>query len=287
MTAPVASTKETALAYARRGFLVFPVHGVRRVEGGFVCTCRYGAECKASGKHPVWRLAPQGLKNASIDQAVVGAMFSGFGSRNIAIATGSKSGFVVLDIDKRHGGFEALAALEAKHGVLPETLQFCTGGGGIHYLFRHPGGVIPNSAGQISEGIDVRGDGGYIVAPPSRHVSGGQYEIAEGCSLDTPLADAPAWLLGLMRQGGGHSRNAARPNIADLVRGQIPEGRRNTSIASIAGHLLAKRVDPRICLDLLLAFNDARCSPPLSAGEVARVVASIEHRAFTNLINRT
>ena len=280
--------RDYALAFVGLGFSVFPVHAAKKAGDDFVCTCSHGAACKAPAKHPVWRFAPQGVKNASKDPAIVRAMFGGFGGpRNVAIATGSVSGVVVLDIDARHGGFEALAALEAKHGSLPDTLCVNTGGGGRHYVFSHPGGSIPNSAGAIGEGIDVKADGGYIVAPPSRHVSGGIYQIAEGCRFDMPLAAPPAWLLGLMRQGGGPSRNPARPNVADLVRGQIPEGQRNNSIARIVGHLLAKHVDPRICLDLMLAFNEARCTPPLAPEEVARIVASIDHRAFTHLINRT
>ncbi len=289
MSVPFSTPKDFALAYAERGWPVFPVYSVQKAVNEFVCACRNGAACQAPGKHPVWRLAPQGLKNASSDLAVVRAMFGGFGLKNnVAIATGSTSGIVVLDIDARHGGFEALAALEAKHGALPETLRFLTGGGGKHFVFQHPGGNIPNSAGKIGTGIDVRGDGGYIVAPPSRHVSGGTYKLDEGCSLDMSLAAAPAWLLGLMRQGGGNNGSLANKTaIAELARGQIPGGQRNTSITRLSGHLLAKRVASNVVLDLMLAFNDARCTPPLSAGEVARIVASIDHLSFTKLINRT
>lgn len=282
----LASPKDYAFAFVNLGFAVFPVHAAKKSGDGYVCTCRYGAACKAPAKHPVWQYAPQGLKNATKDIAILRKMFGGFGFRNVAIATGSISGIAVLDVDAKNGGYESLAALEAKHGALPSTLRFCTGGGGMHYVFRHPGVEIRNSAGQLGSGLDVRGDGGYIVAPPSHHISGGLYQLAKGCGPSTPIAPPPAWLLRLMQQGGGNSASLGKPHVADLVRGTLPGGQRNNSITRIVGHLLAKRVDPRICLDLMLAFNEARCSPPLDASEVAGIVASIDHRAFTQLLNR-
>ncbi len=75
---------------------------------------------------------------------------------NIGIATGEVSNLIVLDIDPRHGGDATLACFERLHGKLPPTVRFKTGGGGQHILFRHPGGCIPNSAGKIGPGVDVR-----------------------------------------------------------------------------------------------------------------------------------
>ncbi len=285
MSAPF-TPKDYALAFVGLGMAVFPAHTARKTAEGYICNCRFGAVCKAPAKHPVAQFAPRGLKDASKDPAIVRKMFGGFGFRNVAIATGGISGIVVLDVDAKNGGYESLTALEAQHGALPPTLNFNTGGGGKHYVFRHPGSEIRNSAGQLGSGLDVRGDGGYIVAPPSRHISGGLYQLAEGCDLDTPIAPPPAWLLRLMQQSGGNSASLGKPTVANLVRGTLPGGQRNTSITRIVGHLLAKRVDPHICLDLMLAFNEARCNPPLDASEVAGIVASIDHRAFTQLINR-
>lgn len=118
---------------------------------------------------------------------------------NIGLATGEVSGFWVLDIDGPDGA-EALAALEELHGPLPLTVRQTTGKG-THYLFAwtlFEGRAVRNSAGKIGKGIDVRGDGGYIVAAPSIHPSGALYEWAPGRALgDMPLAAAPDWLLAL------------------------------------------------------------------------------------------
>lgn len=100
---------------------------------------------------------------------------------------------VVLDIDPRHGGDDALAELEARHGKLPDTPRVLTGGGGSHIYFRHPGKIsIPNSVSKIAPGIDVRGDGGYVIAPPSVHPNGNRYLWEVSASIDeTPLAEVP------------------------------------------------------------------------------------------------
>lgn len=280
------STKKFSKDYLSRGFSLLPLHTA--VERNGVLTCSCGKEdCAAPAKHPLGNLVPKGLKDASSSPDKIKGWFSSLAARNIGIATGNVSAIIVLDIDVRHNGDKSLAVLEKKYEPLPKTLRWKTGGGGEHILFKYPGETIKNSAGMLGEGIDVRGDNGYIVAPPSRHITGNYYQLYDGVTLDTELAEIPAWLLDLLRQGkGSNSTSAKGPAIRDVVRAQVPEGQRNTTIARISGHLLAKRVDTRICLDLVLAFNEKYCSPPLDEKEVAKVVASIEHLAFTKLINR-
>jgi hypothetical protein len=113
---------------------------------------------------------------------------------NVAIVTGALSGLVVLDVDPRHGGTESLRALEHEHGSLPRTVESVTGGGGRHVYFSHPGGVIRNRT-NIRPGIDLRGDGGCIVAPPSVHPSGKRYRWRRGrAPEDLQLARMPDWL---------------------------------------------------------------------------------------------
>ena len=104
---------------------------------------------------------------------------------NIAVVTGRLSGVVVVDIDPRHGGDRALAILEADHGDLPWTAVVETPSGGTHIYFRHPGYGIPNSAGRVGPGIDVRGDRGLALAPPSRRGLGG-YRWALGGPHELP-----------------------------------------------------------------------------------------------------
>ena len=95
---------------------------------------------------------------------------------NVGIVTGRINRLVVLDVDPAKGGDQALTDLEHEHGALPKTVSVRTGGGGQHFYFQHPGVPIPNCAGKLGPGLDVRGEGGYVVAPPSIHLSGKPYE---------------------------------------------------------------------------------------------------------------
>src|SRR5690606_20570683 len=95
-----------------------------------------------------------------------------------------------------HGGFESAEALREQHGPLPDKLTVTTGGDGFHVYFRHPGGRVPNSTSKVAPGVDVRGDGGFVVAPPSVHASGKSYAWRHGGNDDPqPL---PAWLQTLL-----------------------------------------------------------------------------------------
>jgi Mrp family chromosome partitioning ATPase len=129
---------------------------------------------------------------------------------NIGIATGLISGLLVVDEDPRNGGVESLERLEADYSPLPTTIESRTGGHGTHRLFKHPGPEIhvqnrTHVAGY--GGIDIKGDGGYIIAPPSNHLSGGLYEwrIAPGTLA---LAPAPAFIISLAT-GGSPSERAS------------------------------------------------------------------------------
>ena len=178
-----------ALEYARRGWAVIPVAGVVDRH----CSC--GVEChNHPGKHPLTR---HGLHDGTTELDTIRAWWQQWPWANVAIVTGAKSGLVVLDVDVGKGGLVSLRRLRKEHG-LPETLAVRTGGGGWHLLYRHPGGQVRNTASRLPAfaeewpGLDVRGDGGYIVAPPSHHISEGVYQWHEG--LHGPAA-APWWLV--------------------------------------------------------------------------------------------
>jgi putative DNA primase/helicase len=276
-----------ALRYAALGLAVLPLHRPADRGGRLRCSCGK-ANCPSPAKHPVGRLAPRGLLDASRDPDKLRAWFER-DAWNIGIATGVASGVVVLDIDPRHGGDEALAALENQHGPLPATWRFFTGGGGEHIVFRHPGGAVKNSAGVIAPGIDVRADGGYIVAPPSLHIGGRPYAISVDHHPDeVALAPLPDWLLSLIADPAPVKtgpRTTGPLNIGRVptdwrahLAGTVGEGERNIALARLAGLLLGRRIDPHACLDLVLAFNVARCRPPLPDREVVLTVASIARR---------
>jgi hypothetical protein len=176
-----------ALAYAARGWLVLPVH-TPLAEG---CSC--GQDCGSAGKHPRTR---HGFTDASRQPDQIWQWWHRWPDANIGVCTGHESGLVVLDVDARHGGEESLEEPEATYDRLPTTLTALSGGGGRHLYFQHPGARIPNST-QLAgfTGLDVRGDGGYIVAPPSLHQSSQHYHWADDAC---PLAQLPPWLSELL-----------------------------------------------------------------------------------------
>lgn len=249
-----------ALDLARRGFAVFPL--------------------KAKGKVPLLpeERGGRGCLDATRDERVITGWWGPVPRANIGIATGNPSGTFVLDVDPRHGGDEALADLERHHGALPETVMSFTGGG-RHLLFRHVAG-IRNSSGKLGPGLDIRGDGGYVVAPPSVHESGRLYSWSvDHHPDDMPIAEAPAWLIGLARTPAPSKGTAEMPeNWRRLVAEGVGQGKRNEAIARLTGHLLRKQVDPLVALDLVRVWNAARCRPPLDDGEVVRTVDSICQR---------
>jgi hypothetical protein len=192
----------------------------------------------------------------------------------VAIVTGAVSALLVLDVDPRHGGEESLRRLQRVHGTLPPTPEVLTGGGGRHLYFAHPGGMVRNRVG-LMPGVDVRGDGGLVVAPPSLHPSGRRYVWVRGRGpADIAPASLPDWLLSETREGRGQHGHALN-HWRELVGEGVGEGERNSSVASLAGHLLWHGVDPAVVMELLLCWNRERCQPPLDDEEVARVVRSI------------
>jgi Bifunctional DNA primase/polymerase, N-terminal/Primase C terminal 1 (PriCT-1) len=218
-----------------------------------------------NGKTPL--AGSRGCKDASDDPSTIASWPE---NCNVGIATGGD--LVVLDVDEDGG--DTLAELEREQGELPETVSAVTGGG-QHYYFasRAP---IRNSAGKLGGGLDVRGEGGYVVAPPSVHPGGRTYawDNPPGC---TKLAPLPEWLERLLAE---RENGRARPpsEWRQLVRNGVSEGQRNDATARLAGHLLARSVDAEVTLELLLAWNRQRNCPPLPHAEVARTVVSIYER---------
>ena len=148
------------------------------------------------------------------------------------MATGPVSGLLVLDVDPAHGGEGSLETLVARHGLPPRGPVSHTGGGGRHLLFTHPGSPVPSRSGALGRGLDIRADGGYIVAPPSRHRSGALYAWEASSHPDEiALPPAPAWLAEGTTTTGDSPSSAPAPRLDDT----IPEGRRNEALTSLAG----------------------------------------------------
>lgn len=270
--------------YLLLGCALLPLHFPHERQGRIICSCSRDT-CRQPAKHPVGRLVRNGLKDASKDPVTVEHWFTNT-AFNIGIATGAVSNIIVLDIDPRHEGDRTLAQLEVQHGPLPPTWRFLTGGGGEHVVFRHPGVPVGNSAGALGAGLDIRGDGGYIVAPPSDHISGRPYAISvDHQPEDVALADPPDWLLekiaGKPKKNRSSNGNAANPRRIDWrshVAAMHAEGERNQAVARLTGHLLRNRIDPHVALDLIIAWNRRHCAPPLDEDEVFATVRSIATR---------
>jgi hypothetical protein len=187
------------------------------------------------------------------------------------VLTGKKSGIVVLDVDPRHGGKRTLGELQKRYGRLPETLVSKTGGGGQHYFFRHPGYHTRTRQGALGPGLDLKADGGYIVAPPSLHRSGRLYRWSgEGLSQGVNIAEAPVWLLSRFR-----SKNDSRPDQRGSAAVKITEGKRNATLTSLGGAMRRKGMSREAIEGALLAENRIRCIPPLSDAEVKRIAANV------------
>ena len=127
--------------------------------------------------------------------------------------------------------------------------------------------MVRNSTGKIAPGLDIRGDGGYVVAPPSVHPSGRAYEWLD---FDAVIASAPAWLL--QKVITQQRRNNAAP-AAEI--GILPEGTRNDGLTRLAGALRRKGGSQEHIEVELLAANTRRCCPPLPDNEVRKIAASV------------
>ena len=231
---------DAALAYAHRGLPIFPVRG----------------------KLP---LTEHGFKDASINADAIRGWWSRFPDANIALPTGSVSRLFVLDVDPRHGGDESLAALEMKYGPLPATLESRTGGGGRHFFFALGAGqVIRNSAGKLGPGLDVRGEGGYVVLPPSIHP---EMQKPYTWARKAKPVQAPAWLMQVLSARASMSRIDS-----DAL---VPAGQRNDTLVQIAGAMRRRGCTQQAIEAALLAENTGRCSPPLSENEVRAIAQSV------------
>ena len=249
------------------------------------CSCRKDG-CHAAGKHP---MTPNGLKDATLNEILASNWFDvPYHAPNVGIRTGlagDGSGFIALDIDTKHDGHNTLAELVAEHGPLPPTPTTRTGSGGAHHLFEHPGnGAVIKNRASLFKGIDVRGDNGYIVVPPSRHKSGGEYIWEPGLApQDIPIAPIPDWLFAAMEARGSGSRkgpSTSRPSVsrtsaANGSAGKVAEGGRNAHLTSIGGTLRRRNCAENVVLAALAAENKTACEPPLDDAEVQLIVQSV------------
>ena len=203
----------------------------------------------------------------------IGDWFSRWPGANLAVVTGVVSDLVVLDLDPRRGAEASLARLTREHCPLPETVEAMTGGGGRHLYFGHPGGMARDRVG-LAPGVDLRGDGAYVVAPPSVHASGESYRWTRSPEV-FHLEPLPAWLLSVSANEGDRPPDQTEP-WQHLLHAGVTEGGRRDALTALTGHLLGSGVNTKLALELMLCWNAARCHPPLKAEAVLEIVENLQ-----------
>ncbi|HEY4738904.1 MAG TPA: bifunctional DNA primase/polymerase [Xanthobacteraceae bacterium] len=240
----------TAMALAAKGLAVFP--------------------CAVRQKRPATK---HGVKDATTDQTLIETWWRSNQQYNVAIATGKVSGVFVVDIDGLDAEAE-LRNLELEHSKLPTTVEAITPRG-RHIYFKMPDVPVCNSISKIAPSIDVRGDNGYVLTPPSIHPSGRPY----WWSVDShdKFAAAPEWLVAKITDRPNDNGKLPTPpsEWRELVMAGVAEGQRDNTVTRLCGHLLRHHVDPIVALGLLQAWNATSCTPPLPAEDIERIVNSI------------
>lgn len=256
---------EAALSYAQKGWRVLPLH--TPIKNG--CSCGR-SNCSSIGKHPRTK---NGLKDASDTKQTISQWWKKWPMANIGILTGKESGIVVLDIDPQHGGDNSFDELVQNLGKIPDTVESLTGGGGKHIFFSYPRdeGVIRNKVGlKDYPGIDIRADGGYIVAPPSKHASGKKYNWKVSKWPDRmELASMPNWLLKKIAL----KKNNKKP--AKPISEKIREGTRHNDLFSLVGLLRYRGSNFDEIFAYVKKVNKNRCDPPLDEAEVEQIAIDI------------
>jgi hypothetical protein len=217
-------------------------------------------------------ITKRGFKDASRDESQINEWWGKNPKANIGVVLGAEHGLCVLDVDPRNGGDESFLRLTKHYNSLPLTIEVNTGGGGKHYYFKYDERFgIEND---FAKGVDCK-KSGYVVAPPSMHISGKQYIFAPDKSFDDiPVADLPQFLL---LNGSQRAKDPLR-----LLYEGVAEGGRNNAIARIAGALINQGLNPTECLDVALRVNE-KSIPPLPEEEVRKVVISIWQKHGSSL----
>lgn len=244
--------KQAALYYATvQGWPVLPCNWME----GAVCSCG-DPECRSPGKHPLAALVPRGLHGASMDALTIEAWFDQYPQANVAIRTGQ--GLAVLDLDRKPGadGVETIKEWERTHGRLPETLTAHTGGGGLHCYFLYDKSIkIPSRVNVLGPGVDIRADGGYVLAPPSNHKSGKPYEWDPTFGTeDTGIAFLPPELLAALT--GTTSRQPELPG-PDTTAAAVLDAAQVNEIVSALGAIPAEDRDTWLQVGMALQSTRA------------------------------
>jgi hypothetical protein len=251
-----------ALSYAERGWPVFPLYW----PDGQRCSCGK-SDCDSVAKHP---LTAHGFLDATTDPEAIREHWKTHPAANVGLRTGTDGGVLVMDIDSRHSGEESFLALQKELGVLPNGPAVKTGNG-EHLYFAYPDcGLKSRVQVKGRGGIDIRGKGGYVVAPPSQHRSGQFYHWQRKPNGKLPMLPS-SWITFLAGEPA-KARIATGESTSDKP---VREGARNVRLTSLAGSMRRQGANEETILAALLKFNSDQCEPPLPGSEVRAVAGSI------------
>jgi putative DNA primase/helicase len=214
-------------------------------------------------------LTSHGFKDASKDPEQHRAWAKQFPNSNIAYATGAASGnLIVIDVDVKNekSGAKSYVELQKKYGAFPETRMLTTPSGGFHALYTYPEGMTIQCKVGFREGIDIRADGGYCVAPPST-INGLGYEWVDP---DVPVAPAPKWFIEECAKQGSTRRKRKSPKSKAFATGS-----RNQAVMLYAFTQLRAGLDYERLEEELLDYNANCCNPPLPESEVSQIAANV------------
>jgi putative DNA primase/helicase len=244
--------------YLSLGWHIFPIFGMKDGK----CQCHKEHLCPHPGKHPIEK---GGYKEASNDPEKIKAWQEKYPGCNWAVAAGEKSGLIVLDIDKRNGGFSSIDEFE-----LPETAQVHTGGDGSHYYFKYTD-HIPKTVLNALPGVDIISNKFSVILPPSLHKSGKEYQwLLDQAPWEIELSPPPKTVLDLC-----HQKLEPEQPKGSNEETSIPEGGRNQFMTSIAGRMRSQGYSAPVIVVELRRQNE-RCNPPLPDEELVQIAKSIE-----------
>ena len=238
--------KDFALRYAEMGFAVLPI--------------------KPRSKIPITK---NGFKDATTDPQTISSWWDRTPDANIAIATGSRSGGLVvidLDRDKEKGidGYETLKSWQKDHGTFPETWTSITGRKGYHLFYKDS--ATNRSRVKLYEGIDIRAEDGYVVVPPSIHENGNQYEWEYGPGDSVEIVEVDSTIVNFLMGPAPEGKQAFQMQEA------IPEGERHKALIALIGSEKARGIGDNSIRSLIRSENQEKCKPPLTDEELEKEI---------------
>lgn len=263
---------ESALIYAKKfNFAVFPLNWIECGQ----CSCNK-PNCTAQGKHP---LVYSGVKSATKNEQQIIEWWTKWPKANIAIACGEISNLFVVDVDIKDtvDGRDTIRQLESQFGLMPTTPTQISGSMGLHYFFKYNDSVTQNAVGFLP-GLDIRSNGGYIIAAPSMHITGKRYEWEVSSHIaDIPIIEAPNWLLNLIEKRTATKDNKKPSSYWTGIMAGVNQGGRNQAATSLIGYLLRRYVDTALVVEIVDIWNE-RNKPPLSNDELEKIMISIARK---------